>query len=263
MSVTKNIITGESVSEGPDGFRATVVYHLTGVTGNPEQRVASALFTAGIPQPGDPYPGIAGLRVHSRTATPITDSTTTAVKVVVQYEQLKVDQQPADSTQLPQISVGGSLNQVTTQKDVFGNQITVSHTFDQADADGNITTTTKTQGGEVEVQVPATVFQYVRREPISPGILSLEYVGKINGSFFAGADAGKWLCTRIEGQSDDGGQTYTVTYEFQKNDDGWDATVLYIDPDTGRPPIGLVEGEGIKTVQVYRMADFGQLNLGA
>jgi hypothetical protein len=103
---------------------------------------------------------------------------------------------------------------------------------------------------------------FSRREGFSPAFKSRNFVGRTNSGTWGGDPPGSWLCTRIEGVSDDGGQTFNVTYEFQYNIDTWLATVVFIDPDTGRPPENLIEGEGLKQVQVYPRVDFNLLNLG-
>ena len=83
-----------------------------------------------------------------------------------------------------------------------------------------------------------------------------------------------WLCTRIDGQSQDGGVSFVVTYEFQirrgpylseatpPTYQGWDAVVVYIDPETDKPIQEPVWGETIKLVRVYPEMDFAALNIG-
>ena len=262
MTVTANIIPGESISVSPDGWAATVVYHVTGLTGNANTRAYAAIISPGIPVIGTPHPAVSSMRVARVEAKPITSDTPNSMMVTVQYEQLQPDQQPPNEAQLPQVQVGSSVENTVTQKDVTGAQITVSHTYNETDENGDGVTRTETQGGEVEYQVPSTSVTFSRREGQSPAYKSRLFVGKTNAGSFGGDPAGSWLCTRIEGSSDDGGQTFNVTYEFQHNRDTWVATVVFIDPDTGRPPNGLVTGEGLIQVQVYQRIDFYQLNLG-
>lgn len=261
MSVKANIIKGETLSEDADGFRSVVVYQVTGLSGNANARLYNALLADGVPQFGEPHPVIGGIRVSDRQAKPVSGSSTTGVEITITYEALKPESQPPDDTQPAQVSVGSSLESTVTQLDISGNQILVSHTFVEDDEDGNVQTRTRTQGGEVEYQVPSMVLRFTRRESAAPDGKANAYVGKVNSDIFGGQPAHGWLCTRIEGTSDDGGQTYTVTYEFQRNKESWLATVVYIDPETGRPPPGLVAGQGIKQVQVYEAVPFSGLNL--
>jgi len=262
MTVTAHLISGESLEQTADGWRSQAQYQVDGVTGSAAGKLYQAMSNSNVPQFGDPHPVLSLLRVSNRSARPITDASTQVVVITITYEQPTSEQQTPSETEQSQIQVGSSVESVVTQRDVDGNQILVTHTYSKTDAEGNVQEVTQTQGGEVEYQVPSTSFSFSRREPQSPGDKSLLYVGKINSAFFAGAPAGHWLCTRIEGSSDDGGQSYNVTYEFQRNSEGWAATVVFIDTDTGRPPPFLVEGVGIKDIEVYRRIDFNALNLG-
>jgi len=262
MSVISNIIGGETISLTSSGWSATVVYLVTDLTGNANQRAYKAITTPGIPTYGQTHPAVSSMQVSNIEARPVDENNTKKFMVTVQYEQLKPEDQPPSESVQPQIQVGSSVESTVTQKDVNGDQILVSHTYTDTDADGNIATRTDTQGGEVEYQIPSTSVSFSRRENASPAFKSRLFVGKTNSTTWGNDPPGTWLCTRIEGVSDDGGQTFNVTYEFQHNRDTWAATVVFIDPDTGRPPEGLVNGTGLKHVQVYQRADFYQLNLG-
>jgi hypothetical protein len=49
---------------------------------------------------------------------------------------------------------------------------------------------------------------------------------------------------------------YRFTFNFEYREDGWDPTVVFIDPETGEPPDGLVDTEGVKTVTWYPTKNF-------
>ncbi len=57
-----------------------------------------------------------------------------------------------------------------------------------------------------------------------------------------GDPAGVWLCAGIEGISNDNGLSYVITYSFHHRSDYWEQTVIYIDPNIGRPPKDLAFG---------------------
>ena len=262
-AVTEDLIDGASFSESSNGLAATRTFLVTGLSGSPSFKTAEALFATGIPRFGDAHPNAPGVVVVSRTARPASRDSNASAIVQITYGQPTAEQGVPDAGgSSVQFSLGSSVQSVTTQKDASGNQILLSHTFTDTDESGNVTERIETQGGEVDIQVPQTVFRVTRRESQSPGANSLFYTGKINSVPFLGGEPKTWLCTRIEGDSDDGGETFVVAYEFQYNRETWDATVVFIDPDTGRPPKDLVDGEGIKTVRVYQLVDFNALNLG-
>jgi hypothetical protein len=54
-----------------------------------------------------------------------------------------------------------------------------------------------------------------------------------------------------------------VTYRFQYRPDTWDATIVYIDPETDRPhpDINLGTLDGVIVEQIYQTSDFSTLDL--
>ena len=53
-----------------------------------------------------------------------------------------------------------------------------------------------------------------RRETTAPRAKAQTYVGCTNSDAFYGGTAGQWLCSRIEGTSNDEGLSWIVDYEF-------------------------------------------------
>ena len=144
-----------------------------------------------------------------------------------------------------QISVSSVGTQKETSNDADGALMAVKRTTDVP------TGAQQWQTGTVSVLRPLHTLTYTRREASAPDGKGASYVGKINGST---------LCTGITGQSDDGGDTYVVTYTFQIDPDGWDKEIFWTD-DTGKPPKNAVEGDGKATFTVYKTADFSSLSL--
>ena len=82
--------------------------------------------------------------------------------------------------------------------------------------------------------------------------------GKTNNDYFTiggitGA-ARTWKVKRVSGSSRDGGRTYDAAMTFQYKFNTWDELVNFEDPNTGKPPQGLVAGVGYKMVQALPTA---------
>ena len=128
-------------------------------------------------------------------------------------------------------------------------------------------------GAEASKFVLGNTIIVTRQEDISGAALNnkvRDFVGTINNAGWLlapGDPAGVWLCAGIEGISNDNGLTYVVTYSFQYRADYWEITVVYIDPNTGRPPkdlaFGTSEGDiGSRNRYAFQeSADFNELGL--
>ncbi len=170
-----------------------------------------------------------------------------------------------------QIQGGTSLSQVETNTDINGLPIGLSY---QYPADYELDTTkrgrTVKQGGMVSVLRPDTTRVYTRIEVVDPLLVAATYTGKVNSATFLGGAPGHWLCMDINYSSNDGGITWEVKYTFQYKLEGWDPTVMFINPDDGRPPEDLEDYEGSRdsddfpgmyTPPEYTSIDFGALGL--
>ena len=140
-----------------------------------------------------------------------------------------------------------ALQQITTQFDSGGNQISVSHNG-------------VTQGGSVDVLAPGSTLEleFVTASA-SPGSVSTDWTGKVNSATWQGGAAGTWICTSVNFEPVDqvaATPKYRFNFTFEYRDDGWDPSVVFIDPETGEPPDGLVDGTGVKTVTYYATKDF-------
>lgn len=212
--------------------------------------IVIALNHADMPQPGDPHPLLSHLFVVDRF--PIARSTR-IIQVEIRYK-IPGGIDPPPPGQPWTLSGGASLEEIETQVDRNGNQITVTH--------GG-----KTQGGVIRPLMP-------RRElnarwtgqSVFPGDLVDAYAGKTNLSLWQGGLQGTWLCLDIDFDIADPDQTpplYEYNAHFRHKDDndgaGHDPQVVYIDPETGQPPPGLVEGEGYKIILWYFQAEFNAL----
>ena len=256
-TVQWDIIDG-TLTDSAEGLRLTRRAKVSGVTGDADQRLLNARLALAV-NTGTPHPSIAGLYVIDMQVNPIGAGIFDAT---VNYGPSITSLIP-DENQPPQISVGSSVQSQETNLDINGDVMRLDFTINDVDADGNPVKRKEEFTGTVSIQVPQTVMRFTRRENLAPYVKSLTFTGKVNSNTFLGMPPITWLCTRIEGDSGDGGQTYTVNYEFQHNPATWDATIVAKDPSTAAPPRAedVIAGEYIKTYAMYEAIDFGGLNL--
>lgn len=149
---------------------------------------------------------------------------------------------------------GGSVaEQIETALDEQGSQITLTH-------DGEM------QGG--------TIAPYENRETIrlaetissnAPWLISRQYSNTVNsGGFYFDATAAPrtWRFAFINYTLSSRTHVpprWRLSYELVKNTNGHDPQVVYVDPETGEPPPGLVQDEGYKTIPWYQEVDFSAI----
>ncbi len=247
-TVTSDILANATLKRDIGGSSATREFHVK--LGPPER----ALSHPDVPRVGDFHPTEFGIFALSVTATSFTSSPN-QTKVVVEYGIPEVGIiGPADDTSPPVLTVATTLQPAEFPIDVDGNIITVTGANEEL------------QGGNVRGLIPHAVLSFQRREQSSPATKAINNVGTINATDQFGdvASKHKWLCTAINGVTSDAGASYLVSYEFQRNPDTWDATVVFVDPSTGLPLVtATLANGGIKDdVQVYVARSWVELNLG-
>lgn len=271
-NVTVDITDGPSVELTKDGYRAVRIAKVGRLKGDGATRLFWAINAIGVPRYGDTHPVIEGLPVSRVHATLASEGTTDIAIVTIEYfyptggnlHFANIDE--VRESGLPQLEITSTVQPSTTQfaTNDIGTKTQITLDYERTDPVTQTTTPLPTQSGTVEYQLPMMVFRFSRREPADAyvGDAARDYVGKVNSvAIFGEAGIRYWMCTRIDGVSDDGGMTYNVTYEFQRHPDSWDATVIYVDPETGQPVPDPVTDIGIKTVQIYRAVDFDRLGL--
>ena len=207
------------------------------------------------------------VKVNSRNA--LGDAT-----VTLNYERpgaSDVGGDPPDTSAPPVIRGGTSLKQVSTGYDGNGDPIEVTHTWpaltpeeEKAASPEEIARAggEQTERGTIEVLVPMSHLEFVfDRATSAPGAFTKSYGGHVNSSSWQGGVARTWMCTQADFELVDDSvnpHVYRMTFAFDFDPEGWDndTTALFIDPLTGRPPKGLVDGEGIKTITYYPERDF-------
>lgn len=220
-AVVRDVIESSTISESRDGITATRVFIVSDVTGSAESRIVTALQDPNVPQYGETHPALPDLQVTDKTAQPIdTDS----FRVYVTYGQTdSLDVVGGRET----IEVGSTPGTRTTARDYRGLLLTKEVVIEEVDSSGNITRKTETRVAEIEEEVGLVTYIVRRRETENPARAAMYYTNSVEGL---------WKCARIYGTSDDGGKTYSVTYELVYNPNGWDVIVEDRD-DAGRIPL--------------------------
>jgi len=251
--LVSDVVDGSSLSEDWVSAKTTRAFVVKGVnTGTPTERMIEAFTYTGIPITGDQHPAteLSHLYVANKRLENIDSQT---FKILCDYAPLDATQLPPSETRPAQISVGGSVTSTQTNKDKDGTDIKL---------EANSTLKLEEQSGLVTKQIPMVTIGFARHEPDAPDTKARDYVGKLNSASFLGIDSELVLCTRISGISNNGGESYQVQYEFQYNPDGWEATVVRIDPNTGVPHKDVDSSASMtKTVDLYETINFNNLNL--
>jgi len=255
ITVVEDVIEGSSFALTPAGPIATRMFVATCDAGETKQDVLAA---TGIPVYLEQHPYTGGVgeyaAIYARTITCTHISGERGVfSVQVEYsapEFLQTDPEVLDPDDCT-IQVGASVSAERTSKDKDGVQISVALT-DQP-----------TQVGDVEIQVPQTVITFERLESESPLTKASTYAGKVNSVDVGSFTARTLLCLGIEGISVDGGYKWNVSYRFQYNPNTWDATCIYIDPETDRPhaDIDIATLDGVTIATIYQEVSFSGLDL--
>lgn len=164
-------------------------------------------------------------------------------------------------TDTPTYRGGTTLEQITTELDANGNQITVT-------GPNSIV-----QGGEINVGQPqATLIADVVAATNTPGAISSQWAGFVNSDSWNGGAPGQWLCEDVSFEPVDmsaSPKKWRFNFVFRRKRRSIDDTepahqpqVIYIDPETNRPPPELVEDVGYKTVTWYPSRNFGDTFAG-
>lgn len=257
ITVTEDIVEGQSVAFTANGPAGTRVFR---VKTTAQETMFEILQDASIPQYGDAYPNTGGtgqpafIYAVEISCVPL-ERDNSVYEVVVNYARPDFSQkEPSEDSADSVIQVGSSVTSGKTQKDKDGNQIVVSLSGEPD------------QVGDVDIQTPETVLVFERRESNNPVTKSLANVGKVNSvALGSGTYAVRTLlCLGIEGVSTDDGETWQVSYRFQYRPGTWDATIVYIDPETDRPHDDIdlsTAGTGWVEEQIYDTVDFTSLSL--
>lgn len=270
IGVKADIINGVQAHLTDTGWELrskATVYGLT-ATGSGVARILAgmAALAVAVPVPIIPFTG------HPDLLTAILEDVTPRAQApdTIEYD-LVWRQHFGGPSNSGLIEVGASIVEEQTNCDITGKALSVTYTgtknTDPADA-------AIAQTGIVPVPRAQPTIVITRQETGSPGTTAETYVGCCcTGAWSrdSTATARSTLCTAIRGISRDGGNTYQVTYQFQKKlvipavsgSGTWDTRLVWIDPKTGRPPtdVETIGGGAVLVAQVIPSIDFNGLSL--
>lgn len=255
MADIKEIISGAKVTSSKDGFSATRVFSVTNLPTNIDAAVMfSILNLPNAPKYGDLHPFIPGLTVQSVDVS-ATGSNSNHAQITANYLKPSAKNQPPQLGEPARYSqssylVAKQTNYAAGGSTAQGRPLLIVRRSSE-DRNGQIAT--------AEVLAPVGVIRFTRRETNDGSRAQQTYLGKVNRNNFRRYPQKTLLCTSITADTDDGGQTYVITYEFQYNPETWIFTAVYtID---GQPIPDPIEGTSIKDYDLYEQADFTQIGI--
>lgn len=255
-----DVIDSQSYSTNVDNTSAAsrkfIVYNLTGTT---TERLADALAYAEVPKIGDTHPSFPLLRCQNLEATSVDSE---IVEVVAKYETVGLisadDSDPQNDK--PVWEVGSTVADGETNMDADGRLLIVQYT-----EPGFVgPPPQKEYSPTVAKKIPHIFVRARRLESNTPLLNAQRFVGKVNSTDIQGFSSRTLLCTGITGTSNDSGKTWTVSYEFERAEDTWDADLFFVDSETQQVPanVNRPPGNGLALgKKIYKEVDFNQLNL--
>ena len=281
--VTKDTSLGDAsvTLSNSSGTSAQEFYHVVGLKGSTAvQRLHAAALAPSIPRQGS-LNRLLGVPVESVRARFVGEGLWENALVEVSYGLVQggggFDNDPDDPNAAPQIEIISTKQPVTTQFDSGGKLLSIiGYQQFPRDADGEIVAgppeVKPPQRGTVEVIQDMTTIVARRRERLSPGVgVTRTHNNAINSDRVFGDPKHIWH-VNISGTTDDGGATWNVVYEFQRNSPlTWNAVILWTDPETGFPGADVElppnptdpgsNANGSIVVRLYRNLAFRELQL--
>jgi hypothetical protein len=225
--------------KGVPNYKLTATYTVANIDASLYfvDKLTAALHAGGIPDCYTIFPGTDNCMVKEKTAT-LKTPTVATVKLMAETESGSL---PND-----EVEIGVTLREVETIKDADDKQIEVEYNGSK-------------QTGTIRKRIPVVTAKVSR----STSGLSLDeakaFVGTTsNGGPLGGSD-GQWLTAGITNRKNENG-TRTANYEFEYDDNQHKQTAAFHD-ENGDIPNGAKEGDGLKTVQVYKNTRFPIRNL--
>lgn len=284
--VTEDVISGAGLTEAGTGPTVARTFIVENVFGAPDAKVDIAINAGKIPKLGEVHPRKSNIFCVSRRVKFI-DSETAQVTANYEVPDVLSGQPPPGSTSRPAaptanpltatnnqgtITVAASGTTSSVTEDINGTDMLVAHDVETrkpvVDSFGRTrsvqTAVTRVEQKQTaQVTRPSVILRVQRIESGSPDQKARAFVGTVNSTPLDRDAAGTWLCTRIDGTSNDGGNEYNVTYEFQYNPRGWFFVAEWIDPDTGLPLDSSKWNTNEEKVafEVYDSADFSALGI--
>lgn len=254
MAVVLDIIDGAGLKEVAGRIEEiTRIARVEGITSSTNSGILSeALSASGLPAHASQHPDVSTLFVQERSVGPGGPTHDAEVSLVYKRFDIGFGESPE-----PAIAIDGGtfLERKETQFDAGGSQITLVYPVPNAGNPG------VTQSGSIRPLIPKTVIAFEVVEQIQyPGTLSQQWAGYLNNASWSGGAPRTWICTAARFRGFDltaSPPRWLFRYEFAYDEDGWDETAVFIDPESGLPPSDLTEGFGFKTINYNPARGFG------
>jgi len=271
LEVREDLVKGSTSLSLSEGWTSTRIFFVSGIVGNPDSIGYEAIRSGAIPRVGMPHPTIPLILVDSISSKP---EGANMVELTISYKARSGGGTEPDEEAQTQMTVGGSVQNVQTNKHIVKNKgkkdseekIIVEYVYPD-----NLSPEGKPKGfvykvvATINKQIPNLVVNFSRTESNNPLAKAVKHLGKLNSKPFLGDKAGFWMCTNLGGPSNDGGETYQVSYEFTRSEGGWNTDVAFADERTGKIPEDAGEKGNEKAlinVITQEMIDFNNLRLG-
>jgi hypothetical protein len=230
-----------------DGYKFTRMATLTNIdfaSGTTYSGILySAINDASVPQIGEAHPAVSNCYVESVRAIALEPD---YIKLEITYSNLAFRSLSVGDP--AQISMQSYLNQVETDKDKDDTRFGILeyiYAVGEILPDGTEVPATWTLAQRTKKYYPTIsayraggVYTVTKKVDDSESVLkalNMTYQGTINASEWNGFAARTLLCTGINWSSEDGGDTFTVVFQFQYDKANYDFEAVYIS-ETGRAP---------------------------
>lgn len=273
MIIHADTVAGTTCTETQTGWTAVRSFIVEGFDGSTNSEAAAAdvlLKVSGLPKIGDSHDGPPGSDCIciSRQATPIGPATW---RVECQYSS---DLQYQDGWRY---SVSGTTIERESLQTPYGTDVPKLEPTGTL-ANGKTYSVMDAVQPTMTFLRPSIILTVSRRCKLTtfdPFTVARSVVGRVNENSFDITDANlndkqtnsyNWLCIRCSGEMVTK-DVVDATLEFQYDDQQWDMTAYFIDPDTGRPVAGGTEANGcvvtISGDDVYEAFDFSTIGIGS
>lgn len=264
MPTTTTLISSKCIGQAP--FRAEKdhgAYTLQSFvcmvkTNVPEATLHDdAMGATGLPQYGDTLPDYPNLIcTQHRIQTISSRGADGYCRVSIEVTYTAIARLEDDGV----YSIGGTVEQIETQRNILGFPLTVSHTYPTDDP--FFPAVTITQTGTIRPTDGVLTFEaYKKKRTEYPELYVSKWINTINNRAWRGYDRYKWKLQGMPAVEHDRSttpHTWTFRFEFQYNSAGWKPIVRATAPD-GSCPNNLVFGVGYYPVEHYQTRDFNEL----
>jgi len=237
MALTEDLVNGHKVRRIAAGTEVSRVFRVTELTDPPETQLLESLNYPGIPTLGDQYPGGYFYYAVSKDAVPAGPDSAIVTLIYSNSSGQTWNQDPPltgdDGLDVKQTKA--SVTQKRRTRDSAGTQMLI--TPPSPDYDG-----APAYLSEATVFAPVGEIVFERTEGAPPTARTRGKVGKLNSDLVGSYPVRTLLFAMCDGQSDDGGRTWKVTYIFRYDEDGWQHVDSYHLPSGKVPPGAPVYG---------------------